>query len=75
MQATPQARGEELLWGRQPGHDKGKCPCNFRQLRLASSQETIRRSVLVVSGSYTFCYIRDYLGRRSPLETSGTLES
>jgi hypothetical protein len=61
MQAAPEARGEELLWGRQPGSNKGKCPCDFRQLHLASSQEAIRGSVLLVSGSYAFRYVRGYL--------------
>jgi hypothetical protein len=58
----PGARGEELLWGRQPGNDKGKCSCDFRQLCFASSQEIIRGSVLVVSGSCAFHYVRGNLG-------------
>jgi hypothetical protein len=62
MQAAPRARGEELLWGRQPGSNKGKCPCDFRQLLLASSQEVIKGNILVVSGSCAFRYIRGYLG-------------
>jgi hypothetical protein len=62
MQAVLRARGDELLWGRQPGSDKGKSPCDFRQLWLASSQEAIRGSVLVVSGSCSFGYVRGYLG-------------
>jgi hypothetical protein len=62
MQAAWGARGEELLWNRQPGRDKGKCLFYFRQLCLASSQEVIRESVLVVSGSCASCYVRDYLG-------------
>jgi hypothetical protein len=44
MQVAPGARGDELLWGRQPENDKGKCPCDFRQLHLASIQEAIRGS-------------------------------
>jgi hypothetical protein len=53
--------GEELLWGRQPESNKGKCLCDFRQLCLAGSQEAIRGSVLVVSGSCAFCYVGGYL--------------
>jgi hypothetical protein len=55
---VPGARGEELLWGRQPGSDKG--------------------SVLVISDSCAFHYVRGYLGSvggGSLLGTSGTLES
>jgi hypothetical protein len=62
MQAMPGDRGEELLWDRQPGCDKGKCLCDFRQLHLANSQEAIKGGVLLVSGSYIFCNVRDYLG-------------
>jgi hypothetical protein len=39
MQSAPEATGEELLWDRQPGSNKGKCPCDFRQRHLASNQE------------------------------------
>jgi hypothetical protein len=43
MQAAPQARGEELLWGRQPGSNNGKCPCGLRQLHLLLSQRLLRQ--------------------------------
>jgi hypothetical protein len=62
MQAALGAGSEELLWGRQPGNDKGKCPCDFRQLHLPRSQEMISGSVLVVSDSCAFCYVSGYLG-------------
>jgi hypothetical protein len=61
MQAALRARGEELLW--QPGSNKGKCPCDFRQLSLASSQEAIRGCVLVVPDSCAFPQVRSYFGR------------
>jgi hypothetical protein len=46
MQVALGAKGEELLWVGQPGSDKGKCPGDFRQLLLASSQEAIREMSL-----------------------------
>jgi hypothetical protein len=36
-------RGVELLWGRQPGSDKEKCPCGLRQLCLSLCQRLLRQ--------------------------------